>query len=184
MGCSKMKKKVLGFIFIFCVLFSVGSIIYDKIADKELTFEQKVLDIMNYDELTGTKNVDTIIFLTEVDGGYFCVGTASSDETIHFEYIREENGKLEFGGKSFSNLAKIISNEGHGLIAAALRFVPSPLNSRSPVPTSWIMSPELEKISVSTPWFTHETRKALLLRTAPSPATQCPELPFPAAPEQ
>lgn len=106
-----MKKKVLGFIFIFCVLFSVGSIIYDKIADKELTFEQKVLDIMNYDELTGTKNVDTIIFLTEVDGGYFCVGTASSDETIHFEYIREENGKLEFGGKSFSNLAKIISNE-------------------------------------------------------------------------
>ncbi|MBQ8783743.1 MAG: hypothetical protein IJZ57_08235 [Clostridia bacterium] len=106
-----MKKKALIIIFIFCVLFSVGSIINDKIADNELTFEQKVLDIMNYDELTGNKNVDTITFLTEVDGGYFCVGTASSDETIHFGYIREENGKLEFGGKSFSSLPMIVNNE-------------------------------------------------------------------------
>lgn len=106
-----MKKKALIFIFIFCVIFSIGSIIYDKIADNELTFEQKVLEIMNYDELSGTKNVDNIIFLTEVDGGYFCVGTASSDETIHFGYIREENEKLEFAGKSFSSLSMIVNNE-------------------------------------------------------------------------
>ncbi|MBO5396181.1 MAG: hypothetical protein J6A97_04795 [Clostridia bacterium] len=106
-----MKKKVLIFIFIFCVIFSVGSIIYDKIADNELTFEEKVLEIMNYDEFSGTQNVDDIVLITEVDGGYFCVGTASVEETAHFVFVKEENGKLEFGGKSFSSLPMIVNNE-------------------------------------------------------------------------
>ena len=106
-----MEKKALIFIFIFCVLFSVGSIIYDKIADNELTFEEKVIEIMNYDEFSGTQNVDNIVLITEVDGGYFCVGTASAEETVHFVFVKQENGKLEFGGKSFSSLPMIVNNE-------------------------------------------------------------------------
>lgn len=106
-----MKKKALIFIFVFCVLFSVGSIIYKKIVGNELTFEEKVLEIMNYDEFSSTQNVDNIVLITEVDGGYFCVGTASVEETAHFVFIKEENGKLEFGGKSFSSLPMIVNNE-------------------------------------------------------------------------
>ena len=106
-----MKKKVLVIIFVFCVVFSVGSTIYEKIANNELTFEEKVLEVMNDDEMAGTKYVDNIIYLTEVDGGYFCIGTASSDETIHFGYLRQENEKLEFAGKSFSRLSMIVNNE-------------------------------------------------------------------------
>ena len=106
-----MKKKVLVIIFVFLVVFSVGSTIYDKIADNELTFEEKVLEIMNDAEISGTKYVDNIVYLTEVDDGYFCVGTASSDETVHFGYIRQDNEKLELAGKSFSSLAMIVNNE-------------------------------------------------------------------------
>ena len=66
-----MKKKVLIIIFVLCVIFSVGSAVYDKIADTELTFEEKVLEVMNDDEMSGTEYVDNIIYLTEVEGGYF-----------------------------------------------------------------------------------------------------------------
>ena len=106
-----MKKKVLVIIFVFLVVFSVGSTIYDKIADNELTFEEKVLETMNDAEISGTKYVDNIVYLTEVDDGYFCVGTASSDETVHFGYIRQDNEKLELAGKSSSSLAMIVNNE-------------------------------------------------------------------------
>ena len=47
-----MNKKVLVIIFAFCVMFSVGSTIYDKIADDELTFEEKVSEAMNDDEMS------------------------------------------------------------------------------------------------------------------------------------
>ena len=106
-----MKKKVLVIIFVFLVVFSVGSTIYDKIADNELTFEEKVLETMNDAEISGTKYVDNIVYLTEVDDGYFCVGTASSDETVHFGYLRQDNEKIELAGKSFSSLAMIVNNE-------------------------------------------------------------------------
>lgn len=106
-----MKKKVLAILFVFCVLFSVVSLIYNKIAKDELTFEEQVLELMNYDELSGAQNVDNVVFITEVDGGYFCVGTASKEDTVHFVFIKEENGELEFGGKSFSSLSMITNNE-------------------------------------------------------------------------
>ena len=106
-----MKKKVLIIIFVLCVIFSVGSAVYDKIADTELTFEEKVLEVMNDDEMSGTEYVDNIIYLTEVEGGYFCVATASSDETVHFGYLRQENEKLELAGKSFSSVAMIVNND-------------------------------------------------------------------------
>ena len=66
---------------------------------------------MNFDEMSGTKYVDGIAFITEVEDGYFCVGTASSDETVHFGYIKEKNGKSEFAGKSFSSLPVIVYNQ-------------------------------------------------------------------------
>lgn len=106
-----MKKKLLIIIFVFCVVFSVGSTIYDKIADNELTFEEKALELMNDDEMSGTKHVDNIVYLTEVDDGYFCIGTASSDKTVHFGYLRQENEKLELAGKSYSSLSMIVNND-------------------------------------------------------------------------
>ena len=106
-----MKKKLLVIILVFCFVFSVGSTIYDKIADGELTFEEKVLQVMNDDEMSGTKYVDNIIYLTEVDDGYFCVATASSDETVHFGYLRQENEELELAGKSSSSVAMIVAND-------------------------------------------------------------------------
>ena len=106
-----LKKKCwLSFLF-FCVVFLVGSTIYDKIADNVLTFEEKILEVMNDDEMSGTKHVDNIVYLTEVDGGYFCIGTTSSDETVHFGYLRQENEKLELAGKSFSSLSMLVNND-------------------------------------------------------------------------
>ncbi len=106
-----MKRKVLSAILVICVVYLVGSTIYERATYSEPSFDEKVLEVMNYDETAGTKNVDNIVFITEVDGGYFCVATASAEETVHFGYIREENGKLEFAGKSFSSLPLIIYNE-------------------------------------------------------------------------
>lgn len=106
-----MKKKILLVIFLICSVYFVFSIIHDKVSYSELSFEEKILEIMNFDEISGTKNVDNIVLLTEVDGGYFCVATASGDETVHFGYIIEENGKLEFAGKSFSSLPMIVFNQ-------------------------------------------------------------------------
>lgn len=106
-----MKKKVLAVILAVCIICLVGSTIYEKVSYSNLSFEEKILEIMNCDEMSGTKYVDSVVLLTEVDGGYFCVATASSDETVHFGYIREENGELEFAGKSFSSLSLIVNNE-------------------------------------------------------------------------
>lgn len=106
-----MKKKILAAIFIICVLFFVGSTIYEKVAYSKLSFDEKILEIMNFDEISGTKNVDNIVSLIEVDGGYFCIGTASVEETVHFGFIKEENNKLEFGGKSFSSIPVIVYND-------------------------------------------------------------------------
>ncbi len=106
-----MGKKLRLVILIVCALMFVYFAVDEKLTNNNMSFDEKVLEIMNFDELSGTKNVDNIAFIAEVDDGYFCVGTASKEETVHFGYIKEKNGKLEFAGKSFSSLPMIVYNE-------------------------------------------------------------------------
>ena len=104
-------KKTLAVILTICIIYLIGFTVYEKVSYSNLSFDEKVLEIMNFDEFTGTKYVDGIAFITEVEDGYFCIATASSDNTVHFGYIRDNNGNLEFAGKSFSSLPLIIYNQ-------------------------------------------------------------------------
>ncbi|MGN0486490.1 MAG: hypothetical protein ACI4GB_04585 [Acutalibacteraceae bacterium] len=106
-----MKKKILLVFFLICVLFVAFSTIHEKITYSQLSFDEKVLEIMNYDNIFNEKSVDKIVFIKEVEGGYFCVATSSEENLVNFGYIREEKGKLEFAGKSFSSLPLVIYNE-------------------------------------------------------------------------
>lgn len=106
-----MKKKIVFALLLVCLVFFAGSTIYEKITFSRLSFDDKILEIMNDDNFSDDKSVDKLVFIKEVDGGYFCVATSSEEKLVNFGYIREENGKLEFAGKSFSSLPLIVYNE-------------------------------------------------------------------------
>ena len=90
--------------------------IQDKIEYSRLSFDEKILFLINTDNFENKIIVDEIVFMKEVfvsddENGYFCVATSSSEETINFCYIRDKNGKLEFAGKSIADLNAIIENK-------------------------------------------------------------------------
>lgn len=105
------KKKIFAVLFVILVVYLVGMTAWDKISYSKLSVDEKILVQMNYDEMEGTMSVDNLIWKTEVEDGYFCVAVSSEEGLVNFGYIRNNNSKLEFAGKSFSNLPMIVYNE-------------------------------------------------------------------------
>lgn len=106
-----MKKKIVFVLLIIVIFISAFSMIREKVAFSQLSFDEQVLEIMNTDNFSDNKSVDKIVFINEVDDGYFCVATSSEEDLVNFGYIRNNDGKLEFAGKSFSSLPLIVHNE-------------------------------------------------------------------------
>lgn len=106
-----MKKKIVIVLLTITAVLIAFSTIYEKISFSQLSFEEKILQVMNEDNFSDEKSVDRIVFIKDVDNGYFCVATSSEENLVNFGYIRDHNGKLEFAGKSFSSLPLIVYNE-------------------------------------------------------------------------
>ena len=106
-----MKKKIAITLIIVLALFAVFSIVHEKITYTQMSFEDKILNAMNFDNFENKIYIDDIVFLEEAEDGHFCVATSSSEETVHFGYIREKDVELEFAGKSFSSIPMIVYND-------------------------------------------------------------------------
>ncbi len=107
-------KKIAPIILVICVLYIVAVNVFDKIEYSKLTFDERILEAMNTNDFmseTGEGSADKIVYLEEVDGGYFCVATSSEFEEISFGYIRENDGELEYAGESFGQIDSYIYNE-------------------------------------------------------------------------
>ncbi len=125
-------KKIAPIILVICVVYIVAVNVFDKIEYSKLTFDEKILEVMNTNDFmseTGEGSADKIVYLEEVDGGYFCVATSSEFEEISFGYIRENDGELEYAGESFGQIDSYIYNEN-----PTLTYSTSILNSSD---TEW-----------------------------------------------
>ena len=71
-------KKIAPIILVICVVCIVAVNVFDKIEYSKLTFDEKILEAMNTNDFmseTGEGSADKIVYLQEVDGGYFCIAT-------------------------------------------------------------------------------------------------------------
>lgn len=106
-----MKKKILPILLVVLSLAFIFFTVAEKVSYSKLSFEEKILQEMNFDQILDETSVDNIILLKEAEEGYFCVATSSEEELVNFGYIKEKNDKLEFAGKSFSSIPMIVHNE-------------------------------------------------------------------------
>lgn len=97
--------------FIVLIVFAVGMSALNKINYSKLSLDEKILELMNSDEMSGVNSVDTFIWKTEAENGYFCVTVSSEEELVNFGYVRNNNGQPEFAGKSFLSLPAVAYNE-------------------------------------------------------------------------
>lgn len=85
--------------------------ILDKTSYSKLSLDEKILELMNSDEMSGVNSVDTFVWKTEAENGYFCVAVSSEEELVNFGYIINTDNQLEFAGKSFLSLPMVVYNE-------------------------------------------------------------------------
>ncbi len=107
-------KKIVPIILVICVIYIIAVNVSDKLEYSNLTFEEKILEAMNTNDFmseTGEGSADKIVYLEEVDGGYFCIATSSEFKEISFGYISENDSKLEYAGESFGQIDSYIYNE-------------------------------------------------------------------------
>ena len=87
-------KKIFVVVFIVLITCSVGMTVLDKINYSKLSLDEKILELMNSDEISGVNSVDTFVWKTEVEDGYFCVAVSSEEELVNFGYIRNNNRRI------------------------------------------------------------------------------------------
>lgn len=104
-------KKFFAVVFIVLIVFSVGMTVFDKISYSKLSLDEKILELMNSDEMSGVNSVDTFVWKIEAENGYFCVTVSSEEELVNFGYIINNDSQLEFAGKSFLSLPAVVYNE-------------------------------------------------------------------------
>lgn len=104
-------KKFFAVVFIVLIVFSVGMTALDKISYSKLSLDEKILELMNSDEMSGVNSVDTFVWKTEAENGYFCVAVSSEEELVNFGYVINNGSQPEFGGKSFLSLPMVVYNE-------------------------------------------------------------------------
>ncbi len=107
-------KKIAPIILVICLIYIIAVNVSDKVKYSNLTFEERILEVMNTNDFmseTGEGSADKIVYLEEVDGGYFCIATSSEFEEISFGYIKDNDGELEYAGESFGQIDSYIYNE-------------------------------------------------------------------------
>lgn len=106
-----MRKKLKLVASIICFSLAIYLTIDEKITYNNMSFEEKILQEMNFDSFSDENSVDNIVLLDETLEGYFCVAISSEEELVNFGYIENKKNKLELEGKSFSSIPMIVYNE-------------------------------------------------------------------------
>lgn len=97
--------------FIVLIVFSVGMTVLDKTRDSKLLLDEKILELINSDEMSGVNCDDTFVWKTEAENGYFCDAVSSEEEIVNCGYITNNDNQPEFAGKSFLSLPMVVYNE-------------------------------------------------------------------------
>ena len=108
----KTKKSKLTIAVILAVL--AAAFVYmetrEYIEKRDATFEDKILECMNFDTAFGGE-IDRIDFITEALGGYIGVGSSTKDGLLNFVYIEDDGGSLALSGKTTVSAEVFIYND-------------------------------------------------------------------------
>lgn len=96
---------------IILIALSIYLIVSDEIEYSKLSFEEKVLNEMNFDTFDDERPIDKIVFICDTEDGYVCVATSSEEELINYGYLKTDGNKLSLEGKSFFSFPLIIYND-------------------------------------------------------------------------